>query len=63
MRFSPASEIRRRRCGSLGYLHTGDRRAVQELLGHADPRMTARYAHVVDMAKKNPVLFIPVKVG
>jgi len=25
--------------------------------------MTARYAHVVDMAKKNPVLFIPVKVG
>jgi len=25
--------------------------------------MTARYAQVVDMAKKNPVLFIPVKVG
>jgi hypothetical protein len=23
----------------------------------------ARYAHVVDMAKKNPALFIPVKVG
>jgi hypothetical protein len=23
----------------------------------------ARYSHVVDMAKKNPVLFIPVKVG
>jgi len=33
-------------------------------LGHADPRMTAKYAHVVvDMAKKNPALFIPVKVG
>jgi hypothetical protein len=31
--------------------------------GHADPRMTAKYAHVVDMAKKNPALFIPVKVG
>ena len=28
-----------------------------------DPRMTAKYAHVVDMAKKNPALFIPVKVG
>lgn len=23
--------------------------------------MTERYAHVVDMAKKNPVLFIPVR--
>jgi hypothetical protein len=25
--------------------------------------MTARYAHVVDMAKKNLALFIPVKMG
>ena len=47
---------------TLGYLHTGDLRAVQEFLGHADPRMTAKYAHVVDMAKKNPTLFILVKV-
>jgi len=23
--------------------------------------MTARYAHVVDMAKRNPALFIPLK--
>ena len=46
-----------------GSLHTGDLRAVQDFLGHADPRMTAKYAHVVDMAKKNPALFIPVKVG
>ena len=53
----------RHTAATLGYLHTGDLRAVQELLGHADPRMTARYAHIVDMAKKNPVLFIPVKVG
>jgi integrase/recombinase XerD len=49
--------------GTLGYLHTGDLRAVQDFLGHADPRTTARYAHVVDMAKKNPALFISVKVG
>ena len=48
---------------TLGYLHTGDLRAVQDFLGHADPRMTARYAHVVDMAKRNPALFIPVKLG
>jgi integrase len=38
-------------------------RTVQDFLGHADPRMTSRYAHVVDMAKRNPALFIPVKVG
>ena len=25
-------------------------RTVQDFLGHADPRMTAKYAHVVDMA-------------
>jgi len=25
--------------------------------------MTSKYAHVVDMATKNPALFIPVKVG
>jgi integrase len=53
----------RHTAATLGYLHTGDLRAVQELLGHADPRMTSRYAHVVDMAKRNPALFIPVKVG
>jgi len=53
----------RHTAGTLGYLHTRDLRAVQEMLGHADPRMTAKYAHVVDMAKKNPALFIPVKAG
>ncbi len=53
----------RHTAATLGYLHTGDLRAVQEFLGHSDPRMTSRYAHVVDMAKRNPALFIPVKVG
>ncbi|MGO9008511.1 MAG: hypothetical protein ACLQPN_00285 [Bryobacteraceae bacterium] len=32
-------------------------------LGHADPRVTACDAHVVDIAKKNPAVFIPLKVG
>ncbi len=36
---------------------------MQEFLGHADPRMTSRYAHVVDMAKKNPALFHPGEGG
>ncbi|MCW5978464.1 MAG: tyrosine-type recombinase/integrase [Bryobacteraceae bacterium] len=52
----------RHTAATLGYLHTGHPRAVQEFLGHAEPRMTSRYAHVVDMAKRNPALFIPVKV-
>ena len=42
---------------------TNNIRKVQEFLGHADPRMTSRYAHVVDMPKRNPALRIPVKVG
>ena len=53
----------RHTAATLGYLHTGDLRAVQEFLGHADPRMTSKYAHVVDLATKNPARFIPVKVG
>ena len=53
----------RRTAGTLVCLHTGGLRAVRDFLGHADPRMTAKYAHVVDMAKKNPALFIPAKVG
>jgi integrase len=51
-----------RTAGTLGYLHTGDLRAVQDFLGHADPRTTAKYAHVVDMAKKNPALFIQARL-
>jgi len=51
----------RHTAATLGYLHTGDLRAVQELLGHSDPRMTSRYAHVVDMPARNPALFIPVQ--
>ena len=53
----------RHTAATLGYLHTGDLRAVQEFLGHSDPRMTSRYAHVVDMAKRNPALFIQAKLG
>jgi len=30
------------------------------MLGHQDPKTTARYARVVDRAKTNPVLKVPV---
>lgn len=42
----------RHTAGTVGYLHTGDLRAVLDFLGHGDPRMTAKYAHVVDMPRR-----------
>ena len=35
---------------TLAYLYTHDLRAVQGMLGHQDPKTTARYARVVDQA-------------
>jgi hypothetical protein len=32
-------------------------------LGYAGPRMITRHAHVVDAAKKDPALSIPLKIG
>jgi hypothetical protein len=55
--------MRGRAGGNYGITRNSDEREECADLGHADPRMTAKYAHVVDMAKKNPALFIPVKVG
>jgi site-specific recombinase XerD len=53
----------RHTCATLGYAHTGDLRAVQTLLGHADPRTTARYTHLLEAARRNPALFIPINGG
>ena len=39
---------------TLAYRYTHDLRAVQDMLGHQDPKTTARYARVVDRAKTNP---------
>ncbi|CCQ59693.1 phage integrase [Crocosphaera watsonii WH 0401] len=39
-----------------------DLRQVQDLLGHADPRTTALYAHVADRWRNNPALRLGVKV-
>jgi site-specific recombinase XerD len=45
---------------TLAYRYTHDLRAVQDMLGHQDPKTTARYARVVDRAKTNPSLKVPV---
>jgi site-specific recombinase XerD len=47
---------------TLAYKYTHDLRAVQDLLGHADPRTTARYARVVDKALNNPAEAVPIKL-
>ena len=47
---------------TLAYKYTHDLRAVQELLGHADPRTTARYARIVDKALNNPAAAVPIRL-
>lgn len=46
----------RHRFATVAYSAERDLRAVQELLGHADPQTTARYAAVPDGAKRAAVL-------
>jgi len=50
----------RRTGATLAYRYTHDLRAVQDMLGHQDPKTTARYARVVDRARTNPALKVPV---
>jgi site-specific recombinase XerD len=47
---------------TLAYRYTHDLRAVQDMLGHQDPKTTARYARVVDRARTNPALKVPVEL-
>jgi integrase/recombinase XerD len=47
---------------TLAYRYTRDLRAVQDMLGHQDPKTTARYARVVDRAQSNPALKVPVEL-
>ena len=46
----------RHTAGTLALRTGSDLRQVQDLLGHADPRTTAIYAHVGDRWKNNPAL-------
>jgi len=50
----------RHTAATLAYAYTHDLRAVQEMLGHRDPKTTARYAHVVDRERNNPAAAVPV---
>lgn len=45
---------------TAAYAATYDLRAVQDALGHTDPRTTSRYAHVVDRARANVAAAVPV---
>jgi integrase/recombinase XerD len=47
---------------TLAYRYTRDLRAVQDMLGHQDPKTTARYARVVDRTPSNPALKLPVEL-
>lgn len=44
------------------YANTQDLRAVQDALGHRDPRTTSRYAHIVDRRANNPAERIKVRI-
>ena len=52
----------RHTAATLAYKHTRDLRGVQEMLGHSDPKVTTRYAHVVDRAQNNPAAAVPISV-
>lgn len=48
----------RHTAGTLALRAGGSLRQVQDLLGHADPRTTALYAHVADRWRNNPALLL-----
>lgn len=52
----------RHTAATLAYKYTQDLRGVQEMLGHADPKTTARYAHVIDKMKNNPANAIQIQI-
>ena len=53
----------RHTAATLGYKHTQDLRAVQDMLGHQDPKTTARYAHLLHRAQHNPACAVPVSLA
>ena len=58
-----SNQALRRTAGTLVCLHTGGLRAVRDFLGHANTRMTANYAHVVDNGQGESGAIHPGKRG
>ncbi len=52
----------RHTAGTIALRTGSELRQVQDLLGHADPRTTAIYAHVGDRWEKNPALNFGIKL-
>jgi len=52
----------RHTAGTLALRSGAELRQVQDLLGHADPRTTAIYAHVADRWENNPALNIEIEI-
>lgn len=52
----------RHTAATLAYKYTQDLRGVQEMLGHANTKTTARYAHVIDRMKNNPAMAIQIEL-
>jgi len=52
----------RHSAGTLAYRYSKDIRAVQDMLGHASPTTTARYAHIVDREQDNVAAKVPLKL-
>jgi integrase/recombinase XerD len=53
----------RHTAGTLALRNGASLRQVQDLLGHADPRTTAIYAHVGDRWDNNPALKLGIDLG
>lgn len=52
----------RHTAGTLALRAGAELRQVQDLLGHADPRTTAIYAHVADRWENNPALNVDIEL-
>lgn len=53
----------RHSAATAAYAATRDLRAVQDMLGHRNPRTTSRYAHIVHRRENNPAAAIGITLG